>query len=185
VIYVGVSANHDEEFTEYVSANLGVLRRLAYLLCQDPHRVDDLVQTAITRLYLHWGRARAVDHLDAYTRTILVRVYLRDRQSRWATKVDLHADPPEATAPAQDRDGALDVRAAVAALPPRQRATLVLRYYCDLSVEQTAELLGCSSGTVKSQAAKALGALRRTLGPEPARRNASPLAGPEGMPCDG
>jgi DNA-directed RNA polymerase specialized sigma24 family protein len=67
-----------------------------------------------------------------------------------------------------DHDAVLDLRAAVAARPPRQRATLVLRYYCDLNVDQAAEILGCSPGTVKSQTAKALEAVRRALGPAPA-----------------
>ena len=71
----------------------------------------------------------------------------------------------ETTAPADDHDSALDLRAAVAALPPRQRAVLVLRYYCDLNVDQAAHALGCTPGTIKSQTAKALGALRRSLGP--------------------
>ena len=72
------------------------------------------------------------------------------------------------SAAAVDHDAVLDLLAAVAALPPRQRATLVLRYYCDLNVDQAAEVLGCSPGTVKSQTAKALGAVRRALGPAPA-----------------
>jgi RNA polymerase sigma-70 factor (sigma-E family) len=160
-----VSAPRDQEFTEYISARLSTLRRLAYLLCQDRDRTDDLVQAAITRLYVHWGRARAVDHLDAYARTILVRVYLSERRSTWATRVDLSRELPDKAAVPEDRDDALDLRVALAALPPRQRATLVLRFYCDLTVEQTAAHLGCSAGTVKSQTAKGLQALRGRLGP--------------------
>ncbi len=160
-----MSARRDQEFTDYVAAKLGSLRRLAYLLCQDADHVDDLVQAAITRLYVHWGRASAVDNLDAYTRTILIRVFLRDRQSGWATRVSLNGELPDAASVAADHDSAIDVRAALATLPPRQRATLVLRFYCDLTVEQTARLLGCSAGTVKSQTAKGLTALRTTIGP--------------------
>jgi RNA polymerase sigma-70 factor (sigma-E family) len=167
-----LTGQRDREFAAYVGARLGHLRRLAYLLCQDRDRVDDLVQAAITRLYVHWDRACAVEHVDAYVRTILVRVYLKDRQSGWSTRVRLSAEPPDAAAADQDRDGALDVRTALASLPPRQRATLVLRFYCDLTVEQTADLLGCSTGTVKSQTAKGLEALRGRLGPGPGRRDA-------------
>jgi RNA polymerase sigma-70 factor (sigma-E family) len=159
-----VSAPRDQEFADYVTASLGRLRRLAYLLCQDRDRTDDLVQAAITRLYVHWGRARSVEHIDAYVRTILVRVYLNDRRSPWATNVDLSRDLPDTASAAADRDDALDLRAALAGLPPRQRATLVLRFYCDLSVEQTAAQLGCSAGTVKSQTAKGLAVLRGRLG---------------------
>jgi RNA polymerase sigma-70 factor (sigma-E family) len=156
-----VNARRDRDFTDYVRDRRGTLRRIAYLLCQDAGRVDDLVQTAITRLYVHWDRASAAENTDAYVRTILVRVYLRDQQSGWTTRVSLNAEPPEPLATHDDRDVAIDLRAALAALPPRQRATLVLRFYCDLTVEQTARLLGCTAGTVKSQTAKGLQALRR------------------------
>jgi RNA polymerase sigma-70 factor (sigma-E family) len=160
-----VSARRDEEFTQYVAARLGALRRLAFLLCQDWHRADDLVQAAITRLYVHWARASALDHTDAYARTILVREFLGEQRSGWARRVSLHAEAPDQPSLRADPDAALDVRTALAAIPPRQRATLVLRFYCDLSVEQTAELLNCSAGTVKSQTAKGLAALRSRLEP--------------------
>jgi RNA polymerase sigma-70 factor (sigma-E family) len=186
----------DEQFTDYVAARMGSLRRLAYLLCQDRGRVDDLVQAAITRLYVHWGRASVVDNLDAYTRTILVRVYLKERQSRWSTMVQLSSEPPDRAALTDDREGALDLRAALSQLPARQRATLVLRFYCDLSVEQAAQLLGCSPGTVKSQTAKGLEAMRRGMGtdnagdaypPTPARRQPAAAKPPAGTapPAEG
>ena len=158
-----MSARHDEEFTGYVSTRMLSLRRLAYLLCQDWQRADDLVQAAITRLYVHWGRARAMDHTDAYARAILVREFLSERRSGWARRVTLGSEPRDAAALAGDLDGALDLRTALAGLPPRQRATLVLRFYCDLNVDQAARLLGCSPGTVKSQTAKGLSSLRRAL----------------------
>jgi RNA polymerase sigma-70 factor (sigma-E family) len=161
-----LKSHRDEEFTRYVAATMGSWRRLAYLLCQDACQVDDIVQAAMTRLYTHWGKASAADRIDAYTRTILVRVYLRDRQSGWATRVELTGEAPEPAAADASYDEELDMRAALAALPPRQRATLVLRFYCDPSVDQAAELLGCSPGTVKSQTAKGLAAMRRGLSPE-------------------
>jgi RNA polymerase sigma-70 factor (sigma-E family) len=157
----------DDEFTRFATARLGPLRRVAYLLCQDWQRADDLVQIAITRLYVRWERARTMEHPDAYARAILVREFLAERRSGWARRVVLGAAVPDAAGPRQDSETALDMRAALASLPPRQRATIVLRYYCDLNVEQTAQLLGCSAGTVKSQTAKALDALRAWLGPDP------------------
>jgi RNA polymerase sigma-70 factor (sigma-E family) len=160
-----VTARRDEEFTQYVAARLPGFRRLAYLLCQDWHRADDLVQASITRLYVHWGRASTVDHTDAYARTILVREYLSEQRSGWARRVSLDVATPDPPGLVPDRDAAVDVRIALAALPPRQRATLVLRFYCDLSVEQAAGLLGCSAGTVKSQTAKGIATLRARLGP--------------------
>lgn len=160
-----LSGGRDAEFTEYVSARLTALRRVAYLLCQDWHCADDLVQAAITRLYVHWGRARAVDHTDAYARVILVREFLSERRSPWARRVTLSDQLPEPADTAADHAAALDVRTALAELPRRQRATLVLRFYCDLNVDQTARILRCSPGTVKSQTAKGLDSLRRALEP--------------------
>jgi RNA polymerase sigma-70 factor (sigma-E family) len=173
-----MSARRDDEFTQYVAARLASFRRLAFLLCQDWHRADDLVQAAITRLYVHWARASSLDHTDAYARTILVREFLGEQRSGWARRVSLRAETLDQPGLAPDPDAALDVRAALAALPARQRATLVLRFYCDLSVEQTAELLGCSAGTVKSQTAKGIAALRTRLGPPPHWSGAADPAGP-------
>jgi RNA polymerase sigma-70 factor (sigma-E family) len=153
----------DAEFTEYTAARLSSLRRLAYLLCRDWDSADDLVQRALIKLYLHWARARADDHEDAYARVIVVREFLTERRSGWARRVRLDAEPPDVPAAAADHDAALDVRSALFGLPPRQRATLVLRFYCDLSIEQSASALGCSAGTVKSQTAKGIESLRRAL----------------------
>jgi RNA polymerase sigma-70 factor (sigma-E family) len=160
-----VSARRDEDFTVYVQARLAWLRRVAYLLCQDWQRADDLVQTTITSLYVHWRRARAMESIDGYARTILVRAFLGERRGGWAQRVTLAGRLPDTPGQAPDADDALDVQAALAGLPPRQRATLVLRFYCDLNVDQAARVLGCSAGTVKSQTAKALASLRRALEP--------------------
>jgi RNA polymerase sigma-70 factor (sigma-E family) len=159
-----VSGKLDEEFTLFVTARMPSMRRVAYLLCQDWQRADDLVQAAITRLYVRWDRARTMEHTEAYARTILVREYLSEQRSGWARRVSLNVPLPDTADRTVDTDAALDLRAALAALPSRQRATLVLRFYCDLNVDQTAELLGCSAGTVKSQTAKGIGALRGHFG---------------------
>ena len=158
-----MSTRRDEDFTVYVQARLAWLRRVGYLLCQDWQRADDLVQMAITSLYVHWRRAAAMDNLDGYARTILVRAFLNERRGGWARRVTLDGQLPDAPSVVPDPDVALDVRGALASLPPRQRATLVLRFYCDLNVDQAARVLGCSTGTVKSQTAKALAGLRRAL----------------------
>ena len=168
----------DAEFAEYVAGRMAAWRRVAYLLCQDWSRADDLVQGAITRLYVRWNLVRSADHIDAYARVVLVREFLRDKQSGWSQRVVLDGQPPDVPGRSTDHDSALDLRSALAALPPRQRATLVLRFYCDLSTDQTARVLGCSSGTVKSQAAKGLRSLRRLLQPGtgPGNASASPMA---------
>jgi RNA polymerase sigma-70 factor (sigma-E family) len=160
-----VSGSRDEEYTEYVAARLSPLRRLAAVLCDDWQRADDLVQATLTRLYVQWARVRAASHPDAYARTVLVHEFIHERRSPWAKWVSLTGemtDPPAATV---DHDAVIDLRAAMAALPARQRATLVLRFYCDLNVDQSAEILGCSPGTVKSQTARALDTVRRALTP--------------------
>ncbi|MFD0691844.1 SigE family RNA polymerase sigma factor [Actinomadura fibrosa] len=157
----------DEEFTAYVAARTPWLRRVAYLLCQDWHRADDLVQTAVTRLYVHWRRASAAENVDGYARTVLVRVYLAEQRGGWWRRVRVGQAVPDAVDEGADHAAGLDLRSALAALPPRQRAAVVLRFYCDLSVEQAADVLHCSTGTVKSQTARGLDALRRALRPEP------------------
>lgn len=154
----------DERFTAYVSARSGWLRRMAYLLCQDWHRADDLVQTAVTRLYVHWRRAEKVENLDGYARTVLVRTFFAEQRTSWWQRVGVGSPTPEPAAAGSDPEVEMDLRVALRGLPPRQRAAVVLRYYCDLSVEQTAEAMNCSTGNVKSQTARGLTALRRILG---------------------
>jgi RNA polymerase sigma-70 factor (sigma-E family) len=166
----------DAEFTEYTAARLGSLRRVAYLLCRDWDFADDLVQRTIIKVYVHWNRARAHGHPDAYARVVLVREFLGEQRTGWARRVRLAAEPPDEPAASTDHDAALDVRSALASLPPGQRATLVLRFYCDLSVEQSARALGCSAGTVKSQTAKGIEGLRRALDLDSQRAVVAPQA---------
>lgn len=174
--------DRDAEFTEYVSARQAWLRRVAFLLCGDWHRADDLVQSAITKLYAHWHRARAADNLDGYARRTLVNTYLAEQRSGWARRTILHRfgggenapDPePDPTDPADPADPTgelvlgLDLKTALSRLPSRQRAAVVLRFYCDLSIEQTAQVMGCSVGNVKSQSSRGLATLRNLLDPNP------------------
>jgi len=168
--------DRDAEFTEYVSARQAWLRRVAFLLCGDWHRADDLVQSAITKLYTHWHRARGADNLDAYARRTLVNTYLAEQRSGCARRTILHRfgggenapDPePDPADPTGGLELGLDLKTALSRLPPRQRATVVLRFYCDLSVEQTAQVLGCSVGNVKSQSSRGLATLRNLLDPNP------------------
>jgi RNA polymerase sigma-70 factor (sigma-E family) len=149
-------------YREYVSHRLDSLRRTAYLLCGDWHTADDLVATALVRLLRHWRRVRDMEQPDAYVRRMLLRVWLDERRRPWRRE-RLTAMPPEQPAPAVDSAQRLTILALLAQLPPRRRAVLVLRYFCDLSVNETAEALGCSTGTVKSQTARALDTLRARL----------------------
>jgi RNA polymerase sigma-70 factor (sigma-E family) len=161
----------NDDYVGYVMQRLPWLRRLAYLLTQDWHRADDVVQTAIIKLHRHWRRASTAENLDGYARTVVVRAFL-DEQRRWASRVRLVSALPDGPAVGEDHADRLAVQAALTAVPPRQRATLVLRFYCDLSVEHAAEVLGCSAGTVKSQTARGLDALRRALTVPVSERNA-------------
>lgn len=154
----------DEDFVEFMSQRALWLRRVAYLLCQNWDQADDLAQSAMTRLYAQWPRARSFDNLDGYVRRIVVNCFLNEtRRPWWRRLVSQEEAAVDPAAPQTDLDTSLDLREALAALPPQQRATIVLRYYCDLSVEQTAAELHCSQGTVKSNTARGLSALRALL----------------------
>jgi RNA polymerase sigma-70 factor (sigma-E family) len=163
---VPMASSRDAEFADFVATRMASLRRLAILLCQNWERADDLVQASITKLYVHWPKAKAADNIDAYVRAILVHEFATERRSSWVRRVTLSSQLPDREAVMSDPETSLDLQAAIASLPPRQRAALVLRFYCDLPVEQAAQLLNCAPGTIKSQTAKALAALRATLGPE-------------------
>nr|WP_221381636.1 SigE family RNA polymerase sigma factor [Actinoplanes polyasparticus] len=157
--------DEEREYVEFVRARLTRLHRTAYLLCGDGHRADDIVQAALTDLYVHWKRAAAADNLDGYVHRILVRRYLDDRRRPWS-RVRLGDLTPEAAAVAgaergvEDRD---ELLTALRSLPKGQRAVLVLRFLADLSVEDTARALACSVGNVKSQSARGLAALREQM----------------------
>jgi RNA polymerase sigma-70 factor (sigma-E family) len=153
----------DGAFTAYFSARQSWLRGTAFMLCQDWHRADDLLQTTAVQLYSRWHRLRHIESLDAYTRKILYNAFLAEQRSAWWRRVIAQPEGKDGSVEAPDPSAALDLRAALGGLPPRQRATVVLRYYDELSVQETADVLQCSTGTVKSQTARALASLRRTL----------------------
>jgi RNA polymerase sigma-70 factor (sigma-E family) len=136
--------------------------RHAYLLCHDREQARDLVQATLLKLYPVWGRIRRNEHLHAYAHKTLIRTFL-DGQRRFRRERDLVAlpEPPAA----MDRpDLRVTVVDALAELPPRARAVVVLRYWEDYSIAQTAEVLSCSEGTVKAQTSRGLSLLRQRLG---------------------
>lgn len=153
----------DQDYVEFVAARLGPLRRIALHLCGDAHDADDLVQDVITKLYVRWP-VRGVDNLDGYVRTMLVRMFIDARRRGW-WRVRLFGSPPDR--PGAGGAGVEDrtvLRAALAQVPARQRAVLVLRFLCDLPVTEVAAALGCSTGTVKNQTTRGLAAMRELLG---------------------
>jgi RNA polymerase sigma-70 factor (sigma-E family) len=156
-------SEQDDEFAEFVRTRLPALHGIAYRLCGDDDRADDLLQDALAKLYVRWSKVRLADNLDGYARTVLVRTYIDETRRPWS-RVRLYGEPPDRIAPptpgTEDRTA---VRAALANLPPGQRAVLVLRFLCDLPVTEVAALLGHSEGTVRSQTSHGLAKLRRSM----------------------
>ncbi|MFF7453216.1 SigE family RNA polymerase sigma factor [Kitasatospora sp. NPDC008115] len=152
------------DFEEFVAARSPRLLRTAWLLTGDPHQAEDLLQTALAKVWPRWEQI-AVDRPEAYVRRVLVNAHVSWWRRRWHGELphDRLPEPPTAEDPFDDVLMGQVVVAAVRALPARQRAVVVLRFFEDLSVEDTAEALGCSTGTVKSQTHRALRALRGRL----------------------
>ncbi|WKN48090.1 SigE family RNA polymerase sigma factor [Nocardioides sp. Arc9.136] len=164
--------SRDEAFTAYVVARRAQLYRTAYLLCGDPHRAEDVVQTALAKLYVAWPRAARSGSLDAYARRVVVNSHLDDVRRPWhrerPTEDGLLDRPEPAGQDGQDGPDGTDsdeLWAALRRLAPGQRRVVVLRHYWGLSVEETAADLGISPGTVKSQTSDALARLRAALRP--------------------
>jgi RNA polymerase sigma-70 factor (sigma-E family) len=160
-----MGAAADAEFTDFMHGRWAQLVRLGYGLTGDRQLAEDLAQTAFARAYASWGRVRRADNPDAYLRRIVVNANsTRFRKVR----VDevLTGAVPDLVAAADDADRRGDRDALMTALmqlPYGQRAAVVLRYWLDLSEAETAAVLGCSVGNVKSQASRALAKLRSTV----------------------
>ncbi|WP_231648393.1 SigE family RNA polymerase sigma factor [Saccharothrix sp. NRRL B-16348] len=155
----GDGLGRDDEFSRFFASRFDQARRTAYALCGDWVEAEEIAQGAFVRMYAHWPKVRR-ESAEAYLRTVVTRLFL-DTRRRGRGREQSVAAPPES---AVDADTSSDERqpllAALRHVPPRQRAVLVLRYVHDLSIEQVAEALGCSAGTVKSQAARGLQTLR-------------------------
>jgi len=158
-----VHAELDAEFRKFMHARWPAMVRLAYALTGDQGHAEDVAQTAFTRAYASWPRVSRAGNPEAYVRRIVVNENLnRFRKHRVAER--LTGTLPESSIPDGTRDS--DERSALIAalqqLGPRQRAVVVLRYWLDLSETEVATALGCSVGTVKSQASRALASLRQS-----------------------
>jgi RNA polymerase sigma-70 factor (sigma-E family) len=157
-------SGRDEEFREFARSRASPLHRSAYLLCGDWHLAHDLVQETLVQAYRHWPRVAKADSPDAYVRRIL----LNGARERWRRKeiavpVARFAAEPVVGDATDEIARRAELLQALLTLPLRQRATVVLRYLEGRSERETAELLGCSEGTVKSQSARALATLRAVL----------------------
>jgi RNA polymerase sigma-70 factor (sigma-E family) len=159
-------SSSEAEYVAYVTARLPALHRAAFLLCGgDADRSDDVVQSTITRLYQRWRQAVRADNLDAYVHRMLVHTFVDEKRRAWS-KVRLlpwTVDSFAVVEPHADVDDRNALVAALRTLPARQRAVLVLRFLLDRPVDEVAEILGCSEGTVKSQTSRGLAVLRELL----------------------
>lgn len=161
-----MAAGRDDAFTRYVEArSTALLRTATYLCAGDEAAAQDLVQTTLVKAYVSWNKLRDPERRDAYVRRIMMREsYRRGAQrARDRAHLALVMDGPE---PAVDPDDQLALMPHLAALPHQQRAVVVLRYYEDLSERQIADALGCSAGSVKRHASRALATLRTKLAPQ-------------------
>jgi RNA polymerase sigma-70 factor (sigma-E family) len=152
-----VGVRNENEFDAFVASRGGALLRYAHVLAGNPDDAQDLLQSALVGTFRHWRKAAADP--NAYARRAILNAHLNAWRAATRPRRGLRtASPPDPAHGISERDA---MWRALAALPPRQRAVLVLRYYEDLDEAAIARVLGVSTGTVKSQASKALSSLRR------------------------
>jgi RNA polymerase sigma-70 factor (sigma-E family) len=162
---------YEDDFVAYYTDRGDSLRTTAYLLCGDWHLAEDLTQTVFTKLYQAWQRIERHDTLDRYARRALLNAFLDERRRPWRREYATLPGSASLDSVSHDNPGTderLVLHNALLSLSRRHRAVLVLRFWHDLSVDQVADILGCSPGTVKSQTARGLAALRDVMGDLPA-----------------
>ena len=158
------ATSRDEEFSAFVAARQLHLRRVAYAVCGDWHRADDLLQTALVKLYVAWPRLHLDGREEAYARQIIVRANIDESRRPWRREragLDGHDPVARRPLPTEERSALFD---ALQELPVMQRKVIVLRHWLGLSVEETASELGLATGTVKSHSSRGIEKLRATLG---------------------
>jgi len=157
----------EQDFSAYVAARQGALLRFGYLVAGDAHTAEDLVQTALAKTYLAWDRIREREALDTYVRRIIVNEHTSLWRRPWKRREDVTDSLPERPAPARDHRALHEeLWTQLQGLPVRQRTAVVLRYYEQLTEAETADVMGCSIGTVKSTTSRALAALRARVSPD-------------------
>jgi RNA polymerase sigma-70 factor (sigma-E family) len=155
-------AEREAAFVDYVAARQVHLRRVAYAICGDWHRADDLLQTALTKLYVAWPRVCGKGTEDAYVRQIMVRANIDEHRRPWRRERATD-ELPETVARDRDVEERSELFAALQDLPEMQRKVIVLRHWLQLSVAEAARELGIAEGTVKSHSSRGLAALERAL----------------------
>lgn len=159
-------ADRESEYAELVQEHQRSLLGLAHLLTGNHHDAEDLVQAVLVKAYFKWRKVRAAEHRLGYLRRMMVNEHSSLWRRAWKRRERSVDELPERPSGAEVYDLDDATWRQVLALPPRQRAAVALRYYDDLSEKETAEILGCSVGTVKSQTSRALATLRTALSAE-------------------
>lgn len=160
-------STREADFVEYVEARQQALVRFAYLLCSNHHTAEDLVQTALAKTFLSWDRLRDRGAIDAYVRRIIVNENTSMWRRAWKRNERSTDQLPDAGTHDPDTDSRDALWRVVQTLPAKQRAAVVLRYYEDLSEADTAQVLGCSIGNVKSQTSRAIASMRAAVAADP------------------
>ena len=158
----------EEDYREFVGSRAASLHRTAFVLCGDWQLADDLVQETFVHVYRHWRRVQRADNQNAYVKRILINEFNRHWQRYGRLPVHADTDRPQAAIPdvSDEVVNRAELLRALFTLPARQRATVVLRYLEGMSERETAAVMRCSEGTVKSQTARALNALGGCLKPK-------------------
>jgi RNA polymerase sigma-70 factor (sigma-E family) len=169
-----LKAEDEQAFREFVTSQMASLRKLAYMTCGDWHAAEDAVANALVKLYPRW---RKLDRPDLYAKTMVYRAAIDEKRRPWRRERSAGEAMPDVVQrdPAVATDERLRIRAALEAVPPRQRAAVVLRHYLGLSLEDTAGVLGCNVGTAKSQTSRGLAKLRELLAAERINFSGGPI----------
>ncbi|MGA5303925.1 SigE family RNA polymerase sigma factor [Nucisporomicrobium flavum] len=169
-----MKAEDEQAFREFVTSQMASLRKLAYMTCGDWHTAEDAVANALVKLYPRW---RKLERPDLYAKTMVYRAAIDERRRPWRRERSAGEALPDVAMrdPAGATDERLRIRAALEAVPPRQRAAVVLRHYLGLSLEDTAGVLGCNVGTAKSQTSRGLAKLRELLAAERINLSGGPV----------
>ena len=157
------SEEREAAYIAFVAARRGQLRRVAYAICGDWHQADDLLQTALIKLYVAWPRVQRNGREEAYVRQIIVRANIDEHRRPWRREqpgLEGHDGAAREPLPVEERSALFE---ALQQLPLMQRRTVVLRHWLGLSVQETAAELGVSQGTVKSHSARGVERLQSVL----------------------